>query len=199
MTIALANYFIMSTIMQATEDFMEYYEKTIDRKPVFKGNIIDVEVLTVELPNGRIATRDIVRHGGAAVIVPVTDKGEVILVRQYRKPYDKVFIEIPAGKLEKGEDPKICAERELKEETGYTAGKLEKILTLSPAPAYTDEVLHVYLATELTKGDADPDEDEFITAEVYPMEEALKMIKDGVITDAKTIAGLLFAARLLNK
>ncbi|NLM75677.1 MAG: NUDIX hydrolase [Clostridiaceae bacterium] len=178
---------------------MDYYEKTVSRKPIYEGNIIDVEVLTVELPNGRTAPRDVVRHSGAAVIVPVTDKGEVVLVKQYRKPIEQVSLEVPAGKLEKGEDPKICAARELKEETGYTAGKLEKILTLHPASAYTDEVLHVYLASDLTKGEANPDEDEFITANVYPMEEALNMIKDGLITDAKTVAGVLFAARLFNK
>lgn len=177
---------------------MEYYEKTISSELKYKGVIFDVEKLVVELPNGKQAYRDIVRNPGASVVVPVIDD-EIILVHQFRKPPEKVFIELPAGKLEAGEDPAVCAARELKEETGYHADKLVKILELYPAPAFADEVLHIYLATELTKGEATPDEDEFISAKAYKMEEALSLIDQGIINDSKTVAGILFAARFLNK
>ncbi|NLU52883.1 MAG: NUDIX hydrolase [Clostridiaceae bacterium] len=178
---------------------MNYYEKTIGTELVYEGSIINVERLTVELPNGRIATRDVVRNPGASVIVPITDDGEIVMVEQFRKPTEKTFIEVPAGKLDEGEDPKVCAERELKEETGYTAKELKKILTLNPAPAFADEVLHIFLATGLTKGEAHPDEDEFISARTYKIEEVLNMIDEGKITDSKTVASVLFAVRYLNK
>ncbi|NLB77289.1 MAG: NUDIX hydrolase [Clostridiaceae bacterium] len=177
---------------------MEYYEKTISSELKYKGNIIDVEKLIVELPNGKLASRDVVRNAGASVVVPVVDD-EIILVQQFRKPAEKEFIELPAGKLEFGEDPAVCATRELKEETGYSTGKLVKILELYPAPAFSDEVLHIYLATELIKGEATPDEDEFISAKAYKFAEALTMIDEGIINDSKTVAGILFASRYLNK
>ena len=177
---------------------MEYYEKTVSTELKYKGNIIDVEKLVVELPNGKLASRDVVRNAGASVVVPIIGD-EVILVQQFRKPPEKVFIELPAGKLEHGEDPAVCAARELKEETGYSTGKLVKILELFPAPAFSDEILHVYLATELTKGEASPDEGEFITAKAYKISEALSMIDEGIINDSKTVAGILFAARYFNK
>ncbi|MCX7774332.1 MAG: NUDIX hydrolase [Clostridia bacterium] len=178
---------------------MNYYEKTLKTETVYHGSIIDVQRLTVELPNGREATRDIVRNIGASVVVPINDKGQLILVEQFRKPNEKVFIELPAGKLDyKDEDPLECAVRELKEETGYTAENIKKILSIHPAPAFADEVLHIYLATGLTQGECDPDEDEFITAKPYDFNEVLTMIEEGTITDAKTVAGILMAARLLN-
>ncbi len=178
---------------------MNYYEKTISTQSIYEGSIINVERLTVELPNGRLAPRDIVRNPGASVVVPITDDGEIILVEQYRKPNDKVFIELPAGKLDKGEAPELCAARELKEETGYTAHTLKKILTLHPAPAFADEILHVYLATGLKYGESSPDEDEFISAKPYDLNRVLEMIEEGAITDAKTVAGVLLAARILDK
>jgi ADP-ribose pyrophosphatase len=178
---------------------MDYYEKTIGTEPIYKGSIIDVERLTIELPNGKHATRDIVRNPGASVVVPINSDGRIILVEQFRKPNEKVFIELPAGKLDKGEAPELCAARELREETGYTAQTLKKIMTLHPAPAFADEVLHVYLATGLTQGDSQPDEDEFISAKAYELDEVLAMIEQGIITDAKTVSGILMAARLLNK
>ena len=176
---------------------MEYYEKTVSTELKYKGNIIDVEKIIVELPNGKLASRDVVRNAGASVVVPVISD-EIILVQQFRKPPEKVFIELPAGKLEYGEDPAVCAARELKEETGYSAGRLVKIMELYPAPAFSDEVLHIYLATDLIKGEASPDEGEFITAKAYKFSEALYLIYVGFINDSKTVAGILFASRLLN-
>ncbi len=178
---------------------MNYYEKTIGSQPIYQGNILDVERLTIELPNGKTATRDIIRNPGASVVVPITEDGQIILVEQFRKPNDRVFIELPAGKLDQGEDPAACAARELKEETGYSAEKLVKILNLYPAPAFADEILHIYMATGLSCGECQPDEDEFISAKAYPLEEALSMIDKGIICDAKTVAGILMAVRLLEK
>lgn len=177
---------------------MIYSEKTLSKKVVYEGTIFNVEKLTVELPNGHIASRDIIRNPGAAVIIPIIDDC-IVLVEQFRKAAEKTFIELPAGKLEYGEDPMDCAERELKEETGYSAKKIEKVLTIYPAPAFADEVLHIYLATGLEKGEATPDEDEFISARTYKLEEALDMIDRGIINDSKTVAGILFASRLLSK
>ncbi|HOQ76433.1 MAG TPA: NUDIX hydrolase [Thermoclostridium sp.] len=177
---------------------MNYYEKTIRTEPVHKGFIFDIERLTVELPNGKAAYRDVIRHSGASVIVPITEDGHVILVEQYRKPVEEVSLELPAGRLNEGEDPARCAARELKEETGYTASRLVKILTLYPAAAYSDEVLHVYVATGLSKGEASPDEDEVIQAFKYKMDDVIKMIMDGAIKDSKTVSGILFTVRLLE-
>jgi ADP-ribose pyrophosphatase len=177
---------------------MIYSEKTLSSKVVYEGTIFNVEKLTVELPNGHIASRDIIRNPGAAVIIPIIDDC-IVLVEQFRKAAEKTFIELPAGKLEYGEDPKDCAARELKEETGYTANKIEEVLSLYPAPAFADEMLHIFLATDLEKGEATPDEDEFISARTYKLEEALDMIDKGIINDGKTVAGILFASRLLSK
>lgn len=177
---------------------MNYYEKTLHVQPVYEGSIIKVEKQTVELPDGRPANRDIIRNAGASAVVPVTEDGCFILVTQFRKPIETTSLEIPAGKLDPGEDPTHCARRELVEETGYQAEHLEKILTLHPAPAFADEVLHIYMATGLTPGACKPDEDEFITAQEYKAEEVLRMIREGIIKDAKTVAGILYASRLLN-
>ncbi|HBR03324.1 MAG TPA: ADP-ribose pyrophosphatase [Ruminiclostridium sp.] len=177
---------------------MNYYEKTLNTESVYHGSIIDVERLTVELPNGRRTTRDVVRNPGASAIVPVTDDGKIILVEQFRKPIEKVSLEIPAGKLDKGENPDHCAVRELQEETGYTSKNIRKILTINPVGAYADEVIHIYLATELSAGKSHPDEDEFISAKAFSFDEIMSMIEKSIITDSKTIAAILFAARLLK-
>jgi ADP-ribose pyrophosphatase len=178
---------------------MEYREKTISKEEVYQGSIIRVERQTVELPDGRKASRDIIRNAGASAVVPITEDRCIIMVTQFRKPIETTSLEIPAGKLDEGEDPLHCAARELEEETGYKAEKIEKILTLHPAPAFADEMLHIYKATGLTPGTSRPDEDEFITAQKYRIEDVLKMIEDGTIKDAKTIAGVLYCARLLER
>jgi len=177
---------------------MDYSEKTLSSKVVYEGTIFNVEKHAVELPNGHIASRDIIRNPGASVVIPIIDDC-IVLVEQFRKAAEKTFLELPAGKLEYGEDPRDCAVRELKEETGYTAGKIEKVMSLYPAPAFADEMLHIFLATDLKKGEAEPDEDEFISAKVLRLEEALAMIDQGIINDGKTVAGILFASRLLSK
>lgn len=172
---------------------MEYGEKTLSAQSVYDGAIIHVERLKVALPNGKTATRDVVRHQGASAVVPVTAEGHVLLTRQYRKPNEFVSVEIPAGKLDPGEAPEDCAVRELEEETGFRAGKLVHLFSMKSTPGFSDEIIHVYAAFELTRGTADPDEDEFITAFSVSFPEALSMIRDGRITDGKSIAGIYAA------
>jgi ADP-ribose pyrophosphatase len=177
---------------------MDYFERTIKEERKYTGNIINVDKVTVMLPSGKEATRDVVRHPGAAVIVPVKDNGNILLVKQYRKPCEMISLEIPAGKLDKGEEPIACAERELAEETGYHAKSLHKVMTIHSTPGFSDEVLHMYVATGLTKFDACPDEDEFITCGEYSISDCIYMVDNGEITDAKTIIGIFLADRIIR-
>jgi ADP-ribose pyrophosphatase len=170
---------------------MNYEEKTVSEKHIYKGNIINVDNLTVTLPDGRQSTRDIVRHPGASVIVPLNEKGEVYMVRQFRKPIDTVTLEIPAGKLDPGEDPLVCAKRELKEETGLDAKEIRHLVSIHSTPGFSNEVLHLYSATGLSEGESCADEDEFISTERYPVADLIDMILSGKITDAKSIIGIL--------
>lgn len=177
---------------------MNYEEKTVSERHIYKGNIINVDNLTITLPDGRQATRDIVRHPGASVVVPLNEKGEVYMVRQFRKPIDMVTIEIPAGKLDPGEDPLVCAKRELKEETGLEAKEIRHLVSIHSTPGFSDEVLHMYSATGLSEGESCADEDEFISTEKYPVADLIDMILNGKITDAKTIIGVLLADKILS-
>ena len=128
---------------------MDYEEKTISEERKYSGNIINVNRATVLLPNGKQATRDIVRHPGASVVVPITDDWELLLVKQYRKPCEMVSLELPAGKLDEGELPETCAIRELREETGYVPENIQKVMDIHSTPGFSDEVLHMYVATGL--------------------------------------------------
>lgn len=177
---------------------MSATEKTIASEKIYDGVIIKVEKLTVALENGQTSTREIVRHQGASAVVPVTSDGSFVLTRQYRKPNEFYSIEIPAGKLDPGEDPLDCAKRELEEETGYRAGKLSKLFSIKSTPGFSDEIIHIFMATELEQGQLSPDEDEFITTFIVTQKEAAEMIKDGRITDGKTISGLYGALDLLK-
>lgn len=175
---------------------MNYYEKTVKEERKYTGNIINVDKVTVVLPDGREATRDVVRHPGASVIVPITSDGKIIMVEQYRKPCEMISLELPAGKLDKNEPPEECAKRELMEETGFIAGKLTKVLTIHSTPGFSDEVLHMFVATDLTEKNACPDEDEFISCKKYEISDLISMIEKGQITDAKTIIGIFLADRI---
>ncbi len=166
-------------------------EKTITTRLLHQGRSLSFRTDEIELPNGKKTTRDIVDHPGAVAIVPVLDDGRIVLVRQYRYATGKDLLEIPAGTLEKGEAPDTCARRELKEETGYTAGSMKKILSMYMAPGYSNEVIHLYLARELKAGELGTEEDESITLEPYGPDELLGMMEKNVIEDAKTIAGVL--------
>ena len=166
-------------------------EKTIEREFIYKGRIISLRVDKVFLPNGREALREVVEHPGAVAVVPVLPDGRVLLIRQFRKPVEEAILEIPAGKLEKGEDPKTCAVRELEEETGFRAGELEPIMSFFPSPGFSDERIHLFKATGLIKGEENTEDDEIIETVPLPISEALKLIEEGKIKDGKTIIGLL--------
>lgn len=181
-------------MMQETPDFNE---TTTDMSRHFEGRVFTVEVHDVRLSDGRMAKREIVRHSGGACIVAIDSQDQVYLVRQFRKPYDAVLLELPAGKLEPGEDPLVCATRELQEETGMKADLIEWLATVYPSPGYCSETLTIFLATGLTYGQSNLDDGEFLSVHPYPLAEALDMIDRGEICDAKTQVGLLRAARTL--
>lgn len=178
---------------------MDIREKTIDSKPIYDGKIIKVALDTVVCPNGRQALREIVRHPGGVAVVPVDDNGYVYMVRQYRIPYDKILLEVPAGKLDKGENPDVAAGRELREETGLSAQKLTFMGSFYPSVGFCDENLRMYLATGLTLGETDPDEDEFVDVEKIHIDALINMIMSNEICDGKTIAAIFKARELLNK
>ena len=156
---------------------MNLVEKTIKVESVFKGRILSVDVETVELPNGKIGTREIVRHPGAVAILPIEANGNVILVRQYRKPLNQAIWEIPAGKLSLNEAPENCAYRELEEETGYRASSLFHLGTVAIVPGYCDELLYLYKATNLSLAEKHEDFDEFTEVEIFTLEEVKNMSK----------------------
>ena len=170
-------------------------EKTVKRKTIYRGKVIDVERQSVILVNGNTAEREIIRHSGGACMVAVDDLMNIYLVRQYRKAIDRETIEIPAGKLEKDEDPYECAVRELKEETGLMAGRVSKLGHIYTTPGFCDEVLHIFLAEDLVQAENDPDPDEFVSCERYPIIRCLEMIENGEICDSKTIVAILRMAR----
>lgn len=157
---------------------------------IYKGKVVTLNIDTVTLPNGITVDLETIRHPGAAAVVPMKDDDTVVLIRQFRHATGGFIYEIPAGKLNPGEDPVACASRELEEEIGYRAGKLELLTSIFTAPGFADEVIHVYTATGLTQGRQQLDRDEVL--EVVPMSlaEAVDMIADGRIRDAKTIVGL---------
>ncbi|MBQ7171278.1 MAG: NUDIX hydrolase [Clostridia bacterium] len=166
----------------------------VSGRSAFEGNLLHLFCDEVALPNGDRAVWEIVRHRGAVCVVPVAENGDVLLVRQFRYPIGKVLLEIPAGKLEEGdEDRAAAALRELKEETGVCAASLVSLGDFYGAPAYSDERLTLYLATGLTEGEQKLDRDEFLRVVRIPLAEAVRLVLDGEIEDMKTQAGLLRA------
>jgi ADP-ribose pyrophosphatase len=166
-------------------------EKTTTSKLLHRGRNFSFKTDEVQFPNGKTTTRDIVDHPGAVAIVPILEDGRILLVKQYRYSTGKELLEIPAGTLEKGEAPDTCARRELREETGYTAGSMKKVLAMYMAPGYSNEVIHLYFATGLKAGESKTEEDEDIIIEAYGPDELLEMMEKNTIEDAKTIAGVL--------
>ncbi len=167
-------------------------EKALSSQLLHEGRNFDFLVDEVELPNGHVTQRDVVRHPGAVAIVPILDDGRVALIRQFRYATGKTLLEIPAGTLEQGEPPLECAARELREETGYDAKELEPLLRCFMVPGYSDEVIHFFVARSLSVVGDDPEIDEEITLELYSQEEVRKMIEENVIEDSKTIVGILY-------
>ena len=180
-------------------DLKNLEEQGISSQSLYRGVIIDVYRDTVRLPDGKEAFRELIRHNGAFCVVPITDAGEVLCVRQYRYPFGRVTVEIPAGKLDSpDEDHREAALRELREETGASCEELVFIGDLYPSPAILDEVIHMYYAKGLTMGETDPDDDEFIEPEPIPMAKLVDMIASGEICDAKTQAAVLKTALILK-
>ena len=171
---------------------MVFEEKTITSETVFKGRIIDVRVDTVELPSGNRTYRDIVDHPGGVGVIAITDDDKIIMVRQFRKAIEKAVLEIPAGKLDAGEDPLQCGKRELLEETGIRARKYTFLGEIYTTPAFVDEVIYMYLATDLEDGcEQCLDSDEFLNVEKIPLDTLVEMTLKGEIRDAKTQAAVL--------
>jgi ADP-ribose pyrophosphatase len=168
-----------------------FEEKTISTEHIFTGKIFKVEIDTVELPNGSISKRELVRHNGAVCVIAIVED-KLVLVEQYRKVIGRSMVEIPAGKLDtKQEDPESAARRELKEETGYIAGSMTKLFSFYSAIGFCDELIHLYVAEDLTLGEASLDEDEFLNVERFTKKEAHEAIANGSIQDAKTIMAVL--------
>lgn len=161
---------------------------------LYHGKVFDVVVEKVTLPNGAVKNREIVRHHGAAAMVPFLNDGKVVLIKQYRHAVGKFLWEIPAGTLEPNEEPIECAKRELVEETGYEAAHLDKLTEILPAPGYTDEHIHIFLATGLTLAEQNLEDDEVLQVLPTKFDMALEMIQQGEIQDAKTIIGLLLSS-----
>ncbi len=159
-------------------------------KPIYKGTVVTLNIDTVRLPNGHTIDLEIIRHPGAAAVVPIKEDGTVVLIQQFRHAANGFIYEIPAGKLHPQEDPLDCAARELEEEIGYRAKRFELLSSIFTAPGFADEVIHVYLATGLTIGTQNLDQDEVLEVVEMPLQEAILKIEDGTIRDAKTIVGL---------
>lgn len=168
---------------------MDLREKTAEKRYVFRGRILSVRCDAAVLPDGRPCTREIVEHPGGACVLAVLD-GKVVLVRQFRYAYGEELLEIPAGKLERGEDPAVAAKRELAEETGFVAETLAPICVLYPTPGYSDEKIYLYEAVNVRRGEMRLDAEEFLDVVPVPLEEAYAMIGDGRIRDAKTVVAL---------
>lgn len=170
---------------------MNLSEKPLSADYKYRGRIINLRVDTAELPNGATATREVVEHPGGVCVAALTEDGCLLFVRQFRYPYQTVLLELPAGKLDPGEDPLEAGKRELREETGAKASRYESLGTLYPSPGYCGEIIHLYAASGLTFGETAPDEDEFLEVEKIPLEEAARMVLEGEIPDAKTQAAVL--------
>ena len=180
-------------------DFQDLREIKTDSQEIFDGVILHVFKDTVKLPNGRSATREVIRHVGAVGVIPITDDGKVIIERQFRYPLNRIVTEIPAGKLDSFTEDRLCAaKRELEEETGYTAAEWIPLGDYIPTCAYCDERITLYMAKGLQLGQRHLDEDEFLNFEAVPLEKLVEQVMNGTITDGKTQVAILKAARLLN-
>lgn len=171
---------------------------------IYTGRIINLDIDTVGFPNGTAGELEMIRHSGASAVVPLLDPADtadprVVLIRQFRHAADAFIWEVPAGRLDPGEAPEACALRELQEETGYTAARLTRLTTIYPTPGFTDERIHLFVATDLTPGDGAPESDEFVEPQVLRWSEVLRLIGRGEVVDGKTLVSLLFVQCLLRQ
>ena len=171
----------------------------LSSRRVYEGKVINVDKDSVKFPNGSVGELEMVRHSGASAVVPFLsdpqgDDPQIMLIKQFRHAADDFIYEIPAGKLDHGEDPAVCAARELKEETGCTAERIEHLYSFYTTPGFTDEIIHAFMATGLSRGDSAHEKDEFMSLEVVTLSHALELIKKGELKDAKTALGLLYVA-----
>lgn len=178
---------------------MKLFEETKHEKSIYEGKIITVHVDDVILENGAEAKREVVEHPGGVCVAVLTEKDELILVRQFRYPYKEVLLELPAGKLEKGEDPFLAVQREQREETGTTGTNYISLGNLYPSPGYCSEIIRIWACRVDTQGEMAPDEDEFIVTEKVPLQKAVDMVFNNEICDAKTQVGILKTAGLVQK
>ena len=173
-------------------------EITLESKQIYQGKIINLRVDTVRLPSGRVSTREVAEHSNAVCIVPIDENGDVLLVRQYRTPVQGPLLELPAGGVESGEVSEEAVQRELQEEIGYIAGNLQHLSSFWLTPGWSTEFMHAYLATDLSPSKLVGDDDENIVIVPVSMGRAMELIGTGEIEDAKSIAGLLLAERVLR-
>ena len=177
---------------------MGFFEKQIETETMYRGLIVNVRRDIAEMGNGVRVPREVVEHPGGVGIIPVTSDGKILMVRQFRYPMGEELLEIPAGKLDNGEDPYECAVRELSEETGCTAGKLVDLGAMYPSPGFCRETLYLYLALDLQKGQMHLDENELLSVEAVGIDELIDMIMANKLPDAKTVIGILKAKRYLD-
>lgn len=165
----------------------------------FQGGFLKIDAVDIELPNGHRTTHEVIRHPGAVCIIALNDEGQILVVRQFRTALERMTVEVPAGKLDPGEDPLEAVQRELSEETGYEAGTVRYLASIAVASGYSDEIIHLYTATDLTAGAAHPDEDEFVAAEWVEMESLIDSVLDGRIEDSKTMIAALICDALRHR
>ncbi|WP_319004432.1 NUDIX hydrolase [Halobacillus litoralis] len=172
----------------------KFEETTYESETIYTGKIVQLNVDSVTLPDGKTSKRELIKHPGAVAVIALTEEGRMVCVEQYRKPLEKSIVEIPAGKLEEGEDPKTCALRELEEETGYTSEDLELVTSFYTSPGFADEIVHLYFTDQIKPLDQQPDgdEDEFVERLEITIEEAEQMEKEQRIHDAKTAYAILY-------
>lgn len=187
-------YYILLDVWEK-EILMVFEEKVLSSEMLYEGRIINLRKDKVTVVNGT-SYREVVEHNGGAVLLAVTDDHKMIMVRQYRRPADKVMFEVPAGKIDPGEDPIETAVRELKEETGYTAGKVKYLCRFYPSVGFSEEVLYLYLCTELTEGETEFDDNEALDLEKWDIDELHEMVMRGEIDDAKTLIAIEYAHSL---